>query len=66
MNANLPEILPSDLDAARRFLFADREEARPAAVAPARTRPRPQQGSTVVRNGISRARSRPATTSGDA
>ncbi len=61
MNANIfPEILPADLDAARRFLFSGGDETIPTPPAP-RPRPRPTQSAPVVRNGITRARTRPAT-----
>ena len=58
----LPEIQPADLDAVRRFLTADRDANRPARIAspaPAHRTPGPKLA-PVIRNGITRARSRAA------
>jgi hypothetical protein len=51
----LPEIDESDLKAVRDFLTSFRDEERQARVA---RRPLVMRGNTVVRNGITRARTR--------
>ena len=63
----LPEIQPSDLDAVRQFLTSARDEDRdPRNPPPASSRgPRPKLA-PVLRNGIARARSRPASSPGGA
>ena len=60
----LPEIQPADLDAVRRFLTADRP-ARSPAPSPAHRNPGPKLA-PVIRNGITRARSRAAAGRDDA
>lgn len=64
----LPEIQPADLDAVRRFLTADRDEDRPARIpasSPSHRNPGPKLA-PVIRNGITRARSRAAAGRDDA